>query len=195
MQKNKNEITSKNSGEDINPILRLAIDTVPLAVFFITNAKWGIFNATAAFMVAITLSLIATYLLVKKLSPMPVITAVFVLVFGGLTVWLHDATFIKIKPTLVNLIFFSLLMGGLFFKKLFLKLCFGEMYRLEDEGWKKLTIRWGFYFLFLALLNEIVWRNFSNDIWVNFKVFGIMPITIIFAISQLALVNKYSLDK
>jgi len=195
MQKNKKDGLEKSAAEELNPILRLAIDTAPLAVFFIVNSKWGIINATAAFMVAITLSLVVTYMLVKELSPMPVITAVFVLIFGGLTVWLNDATFIKIKPTLVNLIFFSLLMGGLFFKKLFLKMCFGQMYKLAEEGWRKLTFRWGFYFLFLAFLNEIVWRNFSNDFWVNFKVFGIMPLTVIFAIAQLSIVNKYNLDK
>ena len=195
MKNNKNDALEPSKEEELNPLLRLLIDFTPLAVFFIANAKWGIINATAAFMVASTLSLVITYLLVKKLSTMPLITGVFVLFFGGLTVWLNDETFIKIKPTLVNLIFFSLLMGGLMFKKLFLKIFFGEMYHLQEEGWRKLTIRWGLYFLFLALVNEIIWRNFSNDFWVNFKVFGIMPLTITFALLQLRVVNKYSLDK
>lgn len=195
MAKNQKAGKPTPEKEELSPTLRLAIDTAPLAVFFVANSQWGIINATGAFMVAMTLSLIITYMLAKKLSPMPVITCVFVLFFGGLTVFLDDSLFIKIKPTMVNLLFAALLFGGLAINKLFLKMCFGDIYKLAEKGWKILTLRWGCYFIFLAIVNEIVWRNFSDDFWVNFKVFGIMPLSLAFALWQLGVVNKYSLEQ
>ncbi|MCU0733835.1 MAG: septation protein IspZ, partial [Hyphomonas sp.] len=119
----------------------------------------------------------------------------FVIIFGGLTLWLEDELFIKLKPTIVNLIFASILLGGLRFGQSLLRHLFGEVFRLTDEGWRKLTLRWGLFFIALAILNEIVWRNFPTDTWVSFKVFGIMPLTMIFGIAQMGLLKAHELKE
>jgi intracellular septation protein len=121
------------------------------------------------------------------------VTGIFVLVFGGLTLWLQDDHFIKIKPTIVNGLFAAILFGGLVTGRLFLKIVFGDVMRLSEEGWRSLTVRWALFFVFLAILNEIIWRGFSTDAWVAFKVFGIMPITFLFAIAQIGLLKRYEL--
>lgn len=175
-------------------ILKVVLELGPLAIFFVSNAYFGLMTATAAFMVAITTALAANWMIFRKVAAMALVTAVFVLVFGGLTLYLNDATFIKMKPTIVNLLFASLLLGGLFFGRQLLKLVFDDAFHLTDEGWHKLTIRWGLFFIFLAILNEIVWRNFSDDAWVNFKVFGIMPLTFLFGMAQIGILTKYHLD-
>ena len=169
-----------------NQFIKLAIEIGPLALFFIANSKWGIFTATGVFMVAIIFSVCCSYLIEKKIPILALVTAFVVLIFGGLTLVLNDALFIKIKPTIVNLLFAFALFSGLAFKKLFLKIIFQGAFNLQDAGWKILTYRWGSFFIFLAVLNEIVWRSVSTDMWVNFKVFAIMPITIIFSLFQLA---------
>ena len=145
----------------------------------------------SAFMVAIVISLIASRILFGRVPVMPLVTGVFVLVFGGLTLWLQDEQFIKIKPTLVNALFAGALFTGLLAGRSLLKIVFGEVFRLTDEGWRKLTLRWACFFTFLAVLNEVVWRSFSTDVWVSFKVFGIMPLTMIFAIAQMGLLKKH----
>ncbi len=174
--------------------LKVVFELGPLAVFFVSNAYYGLMTATGAFMVAITVALLANWVLFRKVAAMALVTAVFVLVFGGLTLYLNDATFIKMKPTIVNLLFASLLLGGLFFGRPLLKLLFDDAFHLSDEGWHKLTLRWGLFFIVLALLNEFVWRNFSDDAWVNFKVFGIMPLTFLFGMAQLGILTRYQLD-
>lgn len=126
---------------------------------------------------------------------MPLVTGVIVLVFGGLTLWLQDDTFIKMKPTIVNVLFGGILLGGLLFGQSLLKYVFGDVYKLQPKGWSILTFRWGVFFFLLALLNEVVWRNFSTDQWVTFKVWGIMPITIVFSLMQLKIMNTYALIK
>ncbi len=151
----------------------------------------GIFIATAVFMVAMLLSLVATKVMLKKLPVMPLVSGVFVLVFGGLTLWLHDATFIKMKPTIVNGIFAATLLGMLALGKSLLPIMLDTVFQLDDAGWKKLTLRWGLFFIFLAVLNEVIWRNFSNEFWAGFKVWGVMPITMIFALSQTPLIMKH----
>ena len=176
-----------------NPILKLALEIGPLALFFLTNAKAGIFWATAVFMVAILVSLTITWLLERRLPILPLVTGVFVLVFGGLTLILQDELFIKLKPTIVNTLFAIILFGGLFWGKSFLKSLMGSMFRMTDQGWRILTIRWALFFILLAVLNEIVWRNTSTDTWVSFKVFGIMPLTILFSLSQLPAMNRHQL--
>jgi intracellular septation protein len=172
-------------------LLKLLVEIGPLVVFFVMNARAGIFWGTGAFMVAIVISLIASRILFGRVPVMPLVTGVFVLVFGGLTLWLQDEQFIKIKPTLVNALFAGALFAGLLTGRSLLKIVFGEVFRLTDEGWRKLTFRWACFFMFLAVLNEVVWRSFSTDVWVSFKVFGIMPLTMIFAIAQMGLLKQH----
>jgi intracellular septation protein len=175
----------------INPLVKLALEFAPLALFFIANGRLGIFGATGVFMVAILVSLAVSYALTGKLPVMASVSAVLVLVFGGLTLALHDATFFKMKPTIVNTLFGLTLLGGLAFDKPLLPLVLDQVLSLTPVGWRKLTWRWAMFFFFLAALNEIVWRNFSEDFWVNFKVFGTMPLTLIFALSQTPLILRY----
>lgn len=194
----------------VNPILKLVLELGPLGVFFFANARGAwlaekfpalgalggpIFTATAAFIVATLIALVVSYVLTRQLPIMPFITGIVVVVFGGLTLYLHNDTFIKMKPTIVNLLFGGLLLGGLVFGRSLLGYVFDSVFRLTDEGWRKLTFRWGLFFLLLAVLNEIVWRNFSTDAWVNFKVFGIMPLTFIFALLQVRLITRYALPE
>jgi len=180
--------------KELQPLLKLALELGPLGVFFFANARFGIFNATGAFMVAIAVSLGLSWFLTRRLAIMPVVTGVVVLVFGTLTLLLEDDTFIKLKPTIVNTLFGVILLGGLAFGKSLLGYIFDSVFKLDEEGWRKLTFRWGLFFFVLAILNEIVWRNFSTDFWVSFKVFGIMPITLLFTISQMPLIMSHSLE-
>ena len=178
----------------VNPLLKLTLELGPLGVFFFANAKFGIFAATGAFMVAITVALAASWLLTRRLAIMPLVTGIVVLVFGGLTLALQDEIFIKMKPTIVNTLFGGVLLGGLFFGRSLLGYVFDSVFQLTDEGWRKLTLRWGLFFFVLAIVNEVVWRNFSTDFWVSFKVFGMMPLTIIFTLTQMPLIQRHSLD-
>ena len=172
-------------------LLKLAVEVGPLAVFFIVNARAGIFWGTGVFMVATIASLIASRILFGRLPVMPLVTGVCVMVFGGLTLWLQDDHFIKIKPTIVNSLFAGALFIGLIAGQSLLRIVFGEVFRLTDEGWRKLTLRWAFFFTFLAVLNEIMWRSFSTDTWVSFKVFAVMPLTMAFAVAQVGLLRQY----
>lgn len=176
---------------DRKQAIKLAVELGPLLVFFIANTRYGIFAGTGAFMVATVVALVVSRTFLGRIATMPLVTGVFVLVFGGLTLWLQDDHFIKIKPTIVNGLFAAILFGGLATGRVFLKIVFGDVMRLSDEGWRLLTLRWGLFFVFLALLNELIWRGFSTDTWVAFKVFGIMPITFVFALAQIGLLKKY----
>lgn len=174
-----------------NPLVKLALELGPLVLFFFANAKAGIFTATALFMVAVVISLGLSRILLKEWPVMPLISAVVVLIFGGMTLYWENEIFIKLKPTIVNTLFGIALLIGLAFGKPLLSIVMGSVFRLTDEGWKKLTFRWALFFFVLAALNEIVWRTQTSDVWVNFKVFGIMPLTIIFALSQASLISRY----
>jgi len=198
---------------ELSPGLRLLLDLGPLLVFFVANTRpalftpllapllpdalltgerAGIFVATAVFIPAILVALAVSYALTRHLPVMPVITAIIVVVFGGLTLMLQDETFIKLKPTIIYVLFGAALLGGLLFGKSLLGMVFDSVFNLTDEGWRKLTLRWGVFFLALAVLNEIVWRNFSTDTWVNLKVFGFLPLTFVFAAAQVPLLMKYA---
>jgi intracellular septation protein len=172
-------------------ILKLAVEVGPLAVFFIVNARAGIFWGTGVFMVATIVSLIASRILFGRIPVMPLVSGVCVMVFGGLTLWLQDDHFIKLKPTIVNSLFAGALFIGLLAGQSLLRVVFGDVFRLTDEGWRKLTLRWAFFFTFLAVLNEVMWRSFSTDTWVSFKVFAVMPLTMAFAIAQVGLLRHY----
>jgi intracellular septation protein len=199
-----------------NPLLKLALDLGPLLLFFFANSKpalfepfirpiipaavatgerAGIFVATAVFMVAILVALVVSYALTRRLPMMALVTAVVVVVFGGLTLVLQDELFIKLKPTIIYLLFAGTLFGGMLFRKPLLALVFDQMFHLTEEGWRKLTIRWALFFLALAVLNEIVWRTQSTDTWVTFKVFGVLPLTFAFAMLQYPLLVKYDASK
>ncbi len=175
--------------------LKLAIDIGPLAVFFIVNSQAGIFAATAAFMVVILIALGIAWSYERRLPTLPLVTAVVVMVFGGLTLWLQDETFIKLKPTIVNAFFAAAIFGGLAFGKNYVRTVMGAMMNMDDTGWLKLAKRWGGFFVFMALLNEAVWRTVETDTWVNFKVFGILPLTFLFAISQVPLMQKHAVEE
>jgi intracellular septation protein len=145
-------------------------------------------------MVAVLAALVASYVLTRHLPIMPVVTAIIVLVFGALTLILHNDLFIKIKPTIIYVLFGAVLLGGLLFGKSLLGVVFDSLFHLTEEGWRKLTLRWALFFLALAVLNEIVWRNTSTDLWVNFKVFGVVPLTLVFGALQYPLLRKYAVE-
>ncbi|MDP9137196.1 MAG: septation protein A [Pseudomonadota bacterium] len=172
-------------------LLKIAVEWGPLIAFFIANAKGGIFLATAVFMAATILALLVAWLTTRRLAMVPLISAIFVGLFGALTLWLQDEVFIKVKVTLVNALFGSILLIGLYFGKQFLKTLLGETLNMDDAGWYKLTLRWGVFFFTLAGLNEILWRSLSTDAWVNFKVFGILPLTLLFALAQMPLMQRH----
>jgi len=180
------------ANRQLNPLLKLVLDLGPLALFFYANSRYDIFIATGTFMVAVVAALAVSYLLTRHLPIMPVVTAIVVVVFGGLTLILHNDTFIKIKPTIIYVLFGGVLLGGLLFGKSFLGVVFDSLFHLTEEGWRKLTLRWGLFFLALAVLNEIVWRNTSTNVWVDFKVFGVVPLTFVFAALQYPLLKKYA---
>ena len=175
-------------------IIKIALELGPLLVFFFVNANLDIFAATAWFMGAMVASLLLSWVLLKKVAIMPLVTGVVVLIFGSLTLILKDDMFIKMKPTIVDTLFGVTLLGGLIWGQSLLKYVFGDVYKLKPEGWRVLTINWGLFFLFLAVANEVVWRFFDTNTWVAFKVWGVMPITIVFSMLQLPLLTKYAPD-
>ena len=197
----------------LNPMLKIVLDLGPLVLFFVANSRpalflplvsailpadiatgerAGIFVATAVFMVAIVAALVVSYVMTRHLPVMPMVTAIIVLVFGSLTLVLHDEHFIKLKPTIIYLLFGGVLLGGLAFGKPLLSMVFDSVFHLTDEGWRKLTVRWALFFFALAVLNEIVWRTQSTDVWVSFKVFGVVPLTFLFGALQYPLLTKYA---
>ena len=176
-----------------NPGLKLALELGPLVLFFLANAKFGIFIATGVLMVGVVAALAVSWFMTRHVPIMPLVTAVAVLFFGALTFIFQDEIFIKMKPTIVNAIFGSALLIGLAMGKPLLPIVLDSMMRLTEVGWRVLTLRWGIFFFLLAGLNELVWRTQTTDFWVNFKVFGTMPITIVFALSQIPLMMKYEI--
>jgi len=181
--------------KQLNPLLKLALDIGPLALFFAANAKFGIFAATGTFMVAALIALAVAYVMTRRIEVMTLVTAVIVLVFGGLTLVLHDETFIKLKPTIIYCLFGGTLAVGLAMGKALLGILFDQMFHLTEDGWRKLTLRWALFFFAMAVLNEIVWRTQSTDFWVSFKLFGALPLTFLFGALQMPLIKKYSVEQ
>ncbi|GEP11851.1 septation protein A [Methylobacterium gnaphalii] len=182
------------------PLLKLVLEIGPLVIFFLGNAyaeKFGVaadqklFAATGVFIGATLIALGVHYALIRRLPIMPLVSGVVVVVFGGLTLVLQDKTFIMMKPTIVNSLFGLVLLGGLLFQKSLLSVVLDSVFALTEEGWRKLTFRWGLFFLALAVLNEVVWRTQTEDFWVSFKVFGIMPLTVVFALAQAPLLMRH----
>ncbi|MDB5570695.1 MAG: septation protein [Hyphomicrobiales bacterium] len=176
-----------------NPMLKLVLEMGPLVAFFLTNYKFGIFPATGVLMACVVAALIASWILTRHLPVMPVVTCVAVVVFGALTFFFQDELFIKLKPTIVNALFGTVLLGALAFGKPLLPVVLDSVMRLTEEGWRKLTLRWGLFFFVLAAVNEVVWRTQTTDFWVSFKAFGIMPLTIVFALAQVPLLLRHEL--
>ena len=192
-----------------HPLLKLALELGPLMVFFFANLRgeWlvarfpalaelggPLFVATGLFMGATILSLVVSKVVLGHLPIMPFVSGIVVLIFGSLSIWLQNETFIKMKPTIVNTLFGAILLGGLLFGQSLLGYVFNSAFKLTDEGWRKLTLRWGIFFLFLAVLNEVVWRNSSTDFWVAFKVWGTMPVTVLFTMAQMPLIMRHSVE-
>ncbi|HEX5211765.1 MAG TPA: septation protein A [Pseudolabrys sp.] len=181
--------------KQLNPILKLVLDIGPLVLFFAANSKFGIFAATGTFMVAALAALAVGYAMTRRIEVMTVVTAVIVVIFGSLTLVLHDDTFIKLKPTIIYLLFGGTLLGGLLLGKSLLGALFDQMFQLTAEGWRKLTWRWTLFFFALAVLNEVVWRTQTTDFWVSFKLFGVVPLTFLFGALQMPLIKKYSVEQ
>ena len=175
-------------------IYKILIDIGPLAVFFIFYTRSGLQASILPLMIATVIAVLFSYILEKKIPIMPTVGAGIVLVFGGLTIYFDNEVFIKMKPTIINLVFAVILYGGMLIRKPFLKILLGAALKLEEEGWRILTYRWIGFFIALAILNEIVWRTQSTDVWVNFKVFAILPITFIFTMTQFPLIKKYQIE-
>jgi intracellular septation protein len=180
---------------DNKQLVKMLIDLAPLVIFFVVYLAAGIYWATGVLMAASVVSMILSKVWLGHISATLMMTTVLVVGFGGLTLWLNDPRFIKMKPTMINLLFSVVLAGGLLMGRNLLQLLLGEAFKLTELGWRLLTYRWIGFFVALAVLNEIVWRNFSEATWASFKVFGILPITVVFAMLQIGLIQRHSLEK
>ena len=175
----------------LNPILKLVLELGPLALFFLVYSKFGIFAATAVMMVTVLITLGVSYWKLRRIPIMPLVTAAIVTIFGSMTLIFHDETLIKIKPTVLYLLFSGALFFGIAFKKPMLQIMFDGALHLTEAGWRILTWRWAVFFLVLAMLNEAVWRSVTTQHWVTFKSFGFLPLTVLFALAQAPLISKY----
>ena len=178
------------------PIIKFTADFGPLLIFFIIylNNENDLKVAIPPFIVATLIALIVIYFLEKRIPMVPLVSGILITFFGGLTLYFDNKIFFYMKPTIINILFAAVLFFGRYFtQKPLLKIFFQNAFNLEDEGWKKLSYRWIGFFLFIAILNEIVWRTQSEAFWVHFKVWGLLPISFLFAISQVPLMNKYKL--
>lgn len=175
-------------------ISKILIDVGPLAIFFIFYSRGDLKSAILPFMIATIIAVLFSYIIEKKIPIMPTVGGGIILIFGGLTIYFDNEIFFKMKPTIINIIFAVILYGGEIIKKPLLKLLLGSALKLSEEGWAILTKRWIAFFIALGILNEIIWRTQSTDIWVNFKVFGILPITFLFTLSQFSLLKKHQIE-
>ena len=175
-------------------ISKLLIDIGPLAIFFIFYTRSDLETAILPFMIATIIAVLFSYIIEKKIPIMPTVVAGIILIFGGLTIYFDNETFFKMKPTIINILFAGILYGGIILNKSLLRYLLGAALKLQDEGWDILTKRWIGFFIALAILNEIIWRTQTTDIWVSFKVFGILPITFIFTLTQFSTIKKYQIE-
>ncbi len=185
------QATSQQPQSERAQLMKMALEVAPLVVFFAVNSYRGIFWGTGAFMAATIISLVVSRSLLGRIPVMPFVSGIFVVTFGTLTLILQDSLFIKLKPTIVNGLFSAILFGGLMFNRPLLKPLMGDVFQLAPQGWVVLTFRWACFFAVLAVLNEVVWRNFSESFWISFKLWGIMPLTMVFAIAQLGVLQRY----
>lgn len=188
-------MANKDMTENSPAWLKPALEYVPLAAFFVAYLAYGLMPATAVLLVATALTLLVSLVTTRRVPMMPLITAAIVAVFGGLTLWLNDATFIKMKPTIVQALFAVVLLGGVLIGRQPLKPLFGHVWNLDERGWRILTLRFAVFFAAMAGLNELVWRTQSTELWVNFKVFGILALTFAFSMAQIALINRHTLPE
>ena len=175
----------------LDPTLKFVLELGPLALFFLVFWKFGIFVATSVMMVAVLVTLVVSYIKLGRLPLMPMVTAVIVILFGAMGLIFHNDTFIKIKPTVLYCLFSAALFFGLAFRRPILQIMFDGALHLTEAGWRILTWRWAFFFLFLAALNEYVWRHYSESAWVTFKSFGFLPLTVVFALAQTPVIMKH----
>ena len=171
--------------------MRLGLDLGPLLAFFIANSFGGIFTATTVFMLAMAIAVAIGFAIERKVSPVAMVTFALVLVFGSLTIWLSNDLFIKIKPTIIYILFAAILLTGAALRKPFIKHVLQGQLHLTDRGWQALTLRFGLFFVLAAILNEVVWRNFSFDFWITYKVWGMTGLTFVFTAWQMMFVSRY----
>ena len=189
-------MTDATSRKELGGGMRLALDLGPLLLFFLANAKVGIFLATGVFIVAILVSMAVSYALVRHVTALQMFSAVMVVVMGGLTIWLHNETFIKLKPTIYYGFVAAILGFGLATGRPLLKNVLGGAYPgLDAEGWRKLTRNWALFFVVMAIANELVWRNSSTSFWVGYKLWGAIPATLLFAIANVPMLMRHGLNK
>ena len=185
----------KKSKALIDPkLLKAIVEYGPIIVFFVTYWMADLYTATAAIIIATLVVLVLSLIIERRVPVMPIVTGCIIIVFGGLTLWLKDETFIKMKPTIIQIIFGLVLLVGLYTKNIFLEKLLGASLKMERQGWVILTRRFAFFFFSMALLNEVIWRTQSTDFWVNFKVFGILVLTILFLVAQVQLLKKYLIE-
>jgi intracellular septation protein len=182
---------AKPRPQTLNPVLKLVLELGPLALFFVAYSKFGIFAATGVLMAGVVVTLAVSWAMLRRIPIMPLVTALIIMIFGSLTLVFHDETLLKIKPTALYVLFGGALAGGLLFNKPLLPILFDGAFNLTPEGWRKLTLRWSLFFFALAVLNEVVWRTQTTAFWVGFKAFGILPLTLLFAVAQAPLILRY----
>jgi len=175
----------------LNPALKLVLELGPLALFFVAYSRFGIFAATGVLMAGVAVTLAVSWAMLRRIPIMPLVTAVIIMIFGSLTLVFHDETLLKIKPTALYVLFGGALAGGLLFDKPLLPILFDGAFNLTPEGWRKLTLRWSLFFFTLAVLNEVIWRTQTTAFWVGFKAFGILPLTLLFAVAQAPLILRH----
>jgi intracellular septation protein len=174
--------------------IKYLVDWGPLIAFFVAFKVGGLMQATAVLIVVTAVLTGLGYALTRRIQPMPLVTLVIVCIFGGLTIWLQDETFIKMKPTIVLTLFAAALAGGLAIGKPPLKFLMGSALELDDAGWRKLTLRFALFFIATGALNEIIWRTQSTDLWVDFKVFGILGLNLLFLMAQIPLIKRHQVN-